>query len=213
MMLSTFAVIAALAYSPGDLPPIVGATEARDALLATPAPWPSGRPVSVRRPEIGRHWSERTPVGSRTPLSEITRGEPGAASYGAPAREIGQPIYARVNHAIIAIDPWSSIEGRGALETLELARNEWLREQGYILRVRSHSNPRPHFSGSGQPAPRATIELHDEPGPRRSRLRVSAEAPGGEVTRVSLPPAFVAAGPARVVEPATAIAQGEAAPE
>lgn len=206
-MLTTLAVIAALAYSPGGIPPIVGATEPRDALLATPAPWPSARPVSSARPEIGRPWAGRAPVASRTPLSEITRGDPGAASYGAPARTIGEPIYARVNHAIIAIDPWSTIEGRGALETLELARNEWLREQGYILRARSHANPLAAYRSL--PTPRATIELLDEPGPRRSRIRVSAEPAGGPITRVSLPPQFVAAGPAHVVEPASALAQRE----
>jgi hypothetical protein len=56
------------------------------------------------------------------------------------------------------------------------------------------------------PTPRATIELHDEPGPRRGRIRVDATPPGGDVTRISLPPQFVASGPARVVEPASEIA-------
>lgn len=211
-MLPTLVVIAAMTYAPGALPPIVGATAARDALLATPAPWPSGRPVSSDRPEIGRLWASRRNVGSRSPLSEATRGEPGAASYGAPAHTIDDVIYARAGHTIVAIDPWSRISGRGALETLELARNQWLREQGYILRVRTHINAGADLRRAAI-APRATIELHDEPGPRRSRLRVNAEPAGGEVTRVSLPPHFAAPGPAIVAEPDAAVAQSAPAPE
>ncbi|MBL0921430.1 MAG: hypothetical protein IBJ10_04800 [Phycisphaerales bacterium] len=204
-MLTTLAVIAALTYSPGAIPPIVGATEARDALLATTAPWPSGRAGPADRPELGRPWIGRTPVGSATPTSQATRGQPGAASYGASSAEIDRVIYARAGHAIVSIDPWTRIDGRGALGTLELARNQWLREQGYILSVRSHRNDRAADS-VGDVSPRATIQLHDELGPRRSRLRVGAEPAGGPVTRVSLPPHFAQPGPARVVEPATAVA-------
>ncbi len=206
-MLATLAAIAALAYS-GAPAPIFGATEARDALLATSAPYPSNRPGSAHRTELGRVWAQRSPIGTRTPIDESVYAQPGAASYGAPRAEIDRPIYARAGHNIVAIDPWTRIEGRGALSTLEAARNQWLREQGYIERVRTHVNPArfDHSRADALPLPRATIQLHDEPGPRRGRQRVDATPPGGEITRISLPPQFVASGPARVVERASAVA-------
>jgi hypothetical protein len=117
-MLTTLAIVAALGTSGGFSAapaPIVGATEARDALLATPAPYPSNRPGSSARPELGRFWIQRGPVGTRTPIAESVHGYPGAAAYGAAPARNGEVIYARAGHNVVAIDPWTRIEGRGAL--------------------------------------------------------------------------------------------------
>lgn len=153
-MLCEMVIAAALCAHAG---PSVNSELGRDALLAEAPPYPFGRVDSAARLENGRLWHPRFPVGSRTPLPERVTAEPGAASYGAARGEVGRVVYARVLHAAIAIDPWERIEGRGVLAHLEAARQQWLREHGYVLRVRTHVNPA--ALRAPEVRPRATIEV------------------------------------------------------
>lgn len=197
---------------------VLGAQHARDYLLVTPAPWPPHRVDDASRPEVSREWVSRFPIGSRTPMAEQTVSDPGAAHYGASGALANHLIVSRIGHTAIAVDPWTTIEGRGSLERMEIARSQWLREQGYVLHVRTHRNPAasaaaervataaaPDAATSEAPAemksptiirPRAILRVRpDEPHPKRDRLRVM--------------------GPAKVVEPsvqATAI-HADAQPE
>ena len=160
----------------------------RDDLLATPAPYPAGRVDSPHRAENGRLWVSRSPVGSRTPMRERVHGGPGAGAYGASADENDRVIYTRVGHQVIAIDPFATYDNRATRRYREAA-NQWLRENGYVLSVRTHVNPM-HFRqdaerGAGElPQPRATIRIN--PAPKRSaptEMRAGADAP----TRIFLP--------------------------
>ncbi len=147
----------------------------RDADLITPAPYPPGRVDDVRRPQNGRLWVSRHPIGSRRPIAEQIGGEPGPASYGAPWASVNDLIYVDVNHVPIAISPWTRFPEEG-FQQFERARNQWLKEQGYVLGVRTHVNSRylhaPSRMYAGDIQPRATIRLEDEPMRRKSKLRV-----------------------------------------
>lgn len=195
-MQAWIAIVAALCAPPG--PHGVGNQFARDALLATPAPHPPNRTDNPARAESGRLWHARWPVGTRSPIVEGASANPGAAAYGASCDDADRLLYARVGHTPIAIDPWTRINGRGAFEDLERARNRWLRENGYVLKVRTHVNPAFARGSEGcgrenccagddgccaaatgapsnqPPPPRAIIDMSGE-GPRRTnRTRVDA---------------------------------------
>lgn len=135
-----------------------------DALL-TPAPWPDNRTDSPDRVQNGRLWHPRVQVGTRSPLAELPRGEPGAASFGAPPEANDEVIFVRssLRLPIVAISPFTDLDERTTdeiernvpmigrtqtrfrspqiLHELREAQHQWLREQGYILRVRTHVNP------------------------------------------------------------------------
>lgn len=139
---------------------------ARADLLATPAPYPAGRTDSPDRLENGRLWVSRYPIGSRTPIPEQVYADPGAASYGAGHGENHAVAYARVGHMAIAFDPYAAYGERG-MEKYRAAKNQWLREQGYVLKVRTHVNPRFHQKPADErradgPQPRATIRINRE---------------------------------------------------
>jgi len=162
----------------------------RDAILITPAPYPAGRTDSVHRLENGRLWHSRYPIGSRTPIPEQIYADRGAAWYGAPPAAEDEVIFVRNNTQVIALRPWSPLQEDG-FDGWEIARNRWLREQGYVLTVRTHVNPRyQHAERSMYPSPRATIELHDEL-PRRPYLQRVDATPrpvsSQPVTRISTP--------------------------
>lgn len=184
----------------------------RDAILAVPAPHQSNRPDGVDRAGLGRLWHARTPVGSRTPISEQGVDRIGPAYFGAPAAEAHRSIPVRVGHTPIAVNPWTPIRGAG-LDRLRHAQHTWLREQGWILGVRTHVNPARYdarAADAGLPAPRATIERHIDPSAPRvpSRMQVRADEP----IRIFKPDIAAIAGPIRVVtemEPADRLAAGD----
>lgn len=149
----------------------------------------------VRANHAARAWTSRFPIGSRTPVEEGTRLEPGPAGYGAPVDAGPRVIHVRIGVQAVAIDPWATIEGRGDLADLERARNEWLREQGYVQRVRVHVNDalRNAREPMPLPGPRAVIRIHTD-----EDTHDDAPVP---MARVSLPPGAPALGPARVVVP------------
>lgn len=148
-----------------SLRPFIPAGDPRPGLLITPAPYPDGRVDSPDRSENGRLWSSRSPIGNRSPMNELTRGLPGAASYGAPAEALDEVVWVQPSRVttVIAISPWQEVdantlrqvqrheknlgrttgnpESAQLLSELRRAQHEWLREQGYILKVRTHINP------------------------------------------------------------------------
>lgn len=183
--------------------------QARDKILLTPRPYPANRPVGVDRSAGGKLWHARYPVGSRTPIPEQVYPGPGPASYGAPAEMADRVIFVDVNHVPIAINPWRTY-GQDGFKEFRLARNYWLRENGYVQKVRTHVNPRYHQQSEGMyshglPTPRATIRLHDEPLRRPSEMRVMTPVSGAPIERVSRPHAAAALhAPFRVIDDTTA---------
>lgn len=185
----------------------------RDGALLTPRPFPANRVEDVRRPETGRLWISRFPIGNRTPLGEL---RPGAAQYGAAADD-HRWIHIRSGPTALPINPWRDHNALG-LPAFEAARSQWLKENGYILQVRTHINaryggahePRENRSMYGQalPEPRATIRIDDEMPRRPSRLRVDAgdaalpPVSSLPIRRIVMPDAAGATGPITVL-PAT----------
>ena len=172
----------------------------RDALLAEPRPWPAGRVDSPDRPQNGRLWLSRTPIGNRTPLAEQWYGRRGPAAFGAPAHLTNAVIFVRMGQFPIAVSPWERFDTNG-FERFRDAQNLWLREQGLVLKVRTHVNAMyeaPRTADAGAPTPRATIELHRDPSAPHfpSRLRVDTGR-----ARVFRPMVAANAGPFRVIEP------------
>lgn len=154
-----------------------GTASARDRLLATPAPYPAGRVDSPDRPQLGRVWTNGSRFSS------------GASRYGADARDHHRVIYVRRDHQVIAIDPWRPVTGpsRIGFDDLERARNLWLREQGYVLHVRTHVNERlsqgPQLVSSDLPHPRATIRRHIEK--RTPETPIASRGPARYIGAVS----------------------------
>lgn len=186
-----------------------------DALL-TPAPYPDNRTDGPDRVQNGRLWVPRAPVGTRSPLAELPRGTPGADAFGAPEEENDTVIFVRssLQLPLIAISPFTKLDARttdeierlkpttGRMQTrfrssqilreLKEAQNQWLREQGYILRVRTHANaahvlvPKPESkeeagteadaADAKNPEPRAVIRV-------RERNREPAPTPLAEAER------------------------------
>lgn len=157
----------------------IPAGDPRPGLLITPAPFPTNRTDSPDRPEIGRVWEARAPIGNRTPIRETVWGHPGPASFGAPADAVHEVIWVQPAEidAVVAVSPWQRIDdhtlrqilrqeknlGRTRfnpssarlLNELRQAQDQWLREQGYIRTVRTHVSP--HADGAGEaPAVRPT---------------------------------------------------------
>lgn len=184
----------------------------RDRVLAEPKPWPANRVDSPDRIENGRLWHSRTPIGNRTPLAEQWHDRIGAAAYGAPVEWNDAVIYARVNHAAIAISPWKSFTDDG-FQDFRTAQNIWLREQGWVLGVRTHVNAMyasEPTADAGDITPRATIEIHRDPSAPSfpSKMRVDATDRVFKPLNAGAPVTF------RVIEPTpvetdTEVAQAE----
>lgn len=182
-----------------SLRPFIPAGDPRPGLLITPAPFPSNRIDSPDRFENGRVWAARSPIGNRTPIRELTRGLPGAASYGADEDSLDEVVWVQPDEitTAIAISPWQQIDGftlrqiqrheknlgktvdspssARLLSELRAAQHQWLEEQGYILNVRTHVNPasRSQAAASAEPAVQPTSA---KPRPR-GMIRVIPGAP------------------------------------
>ena len=189
--------------------------------LLNPAPYPTNRTDDPARLELGRLWVSRHPVGNRTPLSEDTRVlNGGPANYGAPPEAIDTVIYvksARRGIPVIAISPWqnldanltdeirrdnpwlgSALRGRTLLKELKQSQRRWLDEQGYILHVRTHVNPRRIYGAGARPVsdiePRGILRVRPAPRPD-NKLHVQA----GDEMRFSMPTYTQAPKPIQVV--------------
>lgn len=165
-----------------SLRPFIPAADPRQGLLVSPAPFPNNRIDSPDRAENGRIWASRLPVGNRTPIRELTRGLPGAASLGADVNTLDEIVWVQPNEITtpIAISPWQNIdaftlrqiqrqepflgrtvdspESARLLTELREAQHQWLEEQGYILSVRTHVNAQ-----SRQRAERGGVEPAVQP--------------------------------------------------
>lgn len=179
-------------------PSYTGQQSAYNDLLVTPAPHAGNTVDSPDRAENGRVWVGRA-VGEHQTVHS-----PGAAAYGADRAEEGALISVRVNHTPIAISPWNRLDASG-LERLELARNEWLRANGYILGVRTFVNPRfapadeAQAEEASMPVPRATIRRHSVPqGP--DKMQVMRPVSGQPIARISKPHETVHAVKTDIVE-------------
>lgn len=159
--------------------------------LLTAQPFPDNRTDSPSRVENGRLWSPRYPIGSRSIISELPLGFPGAAGFGAPPEANNAVIF--VDTSVpglppIAISPFvdqdeqtvdlvieqipfigsstilTSNRRDQIIRDLREARNQWLEEQGFILNVRTHVNAATLARG-GQaattPAPSAVIRRRE----------------------------------------------------
>lgn len=165
-------------------PNYVGQQSAYNDLLVTPAPYPGNTVDSPARAENGRLWVGRE-------INEYqTVHAPGVAAYGASPWEQDKLIYVRVNQTAVAISPWDRIS-EGGLQDLERARNLWLKENGYVLGVRTFVNPRfaqddsAHASAS-TPINRATIRRHVTP-KNTGKMQVMRPISSQPIARISKP--------------------------
>lgn len=170
---AAIAIIALATHAPST-PHAIGAHEARDALLAEPAPFPGQHTVTHRAYPPRRSFTSVTHANVFNPASAQLYSP--TAPYGAHPAHANEVALARINHQSLAIDPWTPIQGRGSLARLENARNQWLREQGFVEHVRTHTNALPpdnvpHEAATTLPTPRGILELS----PAKPRLlRVDA---------------------------------------
>ena len=166
-------------------PSYTGQWSAYNDLLLTPAPHAGNTVDSPDRAENGRVWAGRA-IGAQQTIHA-----PGAASYGAPISEEDALIFVRVNNVSVAINPWDRIETHG-LAHLELARTVWLRENGYILGVRTFINSRfvrddeAGATAASQPLPRATIRRQTMPA-KPDKMQVVRPVSGQPIARISKP--------------------------
>jgi hypothetical protein len=166
----------------------------------------------------GPEWISRTVVGGQLLPQRLGWPAQGPAAYGA-AETDASLVYVRVGpkNRLVAFSPWINQPDESVrldfnvalpseIKQVREAREQWLRENGYIGAVREFRNT-PQTSGtqpadstilrtqpvkirSGLPEPRAVLELSPEVTKFRARQRVDARptnfAPG-EATRISVP--------------------------
>jgi len=197
----------------------VPAGDFREGRLLNAVPYPMNRTDDPRREQLGRLWHPRTPVGSRSIINELPQGFPGAAGYGATSGQNEDVIFVRSETGLpnIAISPFDTIDdftfqtieeqipfiGRTrtmtklrkdeVLTELREAKNQWLREQGYIQKVRTHVNAAtlvrdrdPIVRDASTIEPRAIIRKH-EPGEVTAQAGNERTGAMGEITRISSP--------------------------
>lgn len=194
----------------------VPGADPRDDGLISPEPYPVTRTDDPRRPQLGRVWFGRLPIGSRTPTAELPLGGfPGPGGYGAPPDAAHDVIFVQTSLPlpVIAISPWTTLDSqitdqierdipyirrtrtdlRSAriLQELREAQHQWLREQGYILNVRTHINPLPTVTEDEQdgaraePEPSAIIRVRPAPKPvGELRAEAGEPAPGAGERRI-----------------------------
>jgi hypothetical protein len=207
--------------------------------LATMAPYPAGRADDVRRPGFnGRLWIGESIVGPHTTSWPLGWGDPGPVGYGGLDDEFAR-VYARVGQLVVGMTPWIGIH-EGGLSDLEDARNEWLKEQGFVGGVRTFVNDahldrwtakdtRPAAaeelltSAAGahaafkMPEPRATITIPDDVVRIKSKQRVQNDKPAKVVAADAKLAASPEAGKHRssvkfaVVEPSKPVVETKAA--
>jgi hypothetical protein len=130
----------------------------------------------------------------------VESGSPGAAAYGAVGEE-GAIANLRVGPYVVGVNPFEEIRAEGKeiprhiLTAMEGARNEWLKERGYVGGVRTFTNPAASV-GTKQAidlTPKAVIPAPTDLPRVRSRMEVRATAPTMKIAgaaKVSLPPSM-----------------------
>lgn len=186
MAFASLAILAVLMGTPANSPGYYGGGRS----LATHQQFPQGQADSVRRPGFnGREWVSR-PSGNSEGHSTRDWRTPGPAAYGA-SENSQAVVYVRVGQVIVTINPWERQEGFERRH-LEQARQEWLKEHGYVGGVRTFTNgsvgtKTADASDRTLPQPRATIQLSPEVTRFRSRMQVLREPMKSEsVVKVSL---------------------------
>jgi hypothetical protein len=162
--------------------------------LATPLTYPQGRADSVHRPGFnGRIWIGSITVGPQDGHYASGANDPGAAAYGGV--DVDQRVLARIGTEVVGFSPWTSFSGNG-LHRYETARQEWLKEQGYVGGVRTFVNDLylekvEHFAQADEPAaggrhkiePRAIIQVAPEVTRLRKRMHVRVVSPSQPLAR------------------------------
>lgn len=174
MAFASLAILALLLGAPANSPGYYDGGRA----LATRMPHPEGQADSVRRPGFnGREWLSQ-PSGNDEEHSARDWRTPSPSAYGA-SEDSHAIVYVRVGQVIVTINPWERQEGFERRH-LEQARQDWLKEHGYIGGVRTFTNDsKPtktaDASEKALPQPRATIQLSPEVTRFRSRMQVQRE--------------------------------------
>lgn len=212
-MLIEMTLVAAAAVAAPSVHSHVGYRAGDQRRLATIASYPSGRADDVRRPGFnGKLWIGESHVGPKNTHWPLGWGDPGPTAYGALDEQFSR-VYARIGHVVVGISPWIELP-RQELGRFESARQEWLKERGYVGGVRTFVNDAHLGSWLGeQPSataapvddelitmntpsevgerrtimPRATIQKPDDVVKIKGRQRVNADEkqPGAVVKVVS----------------------------
>lgn len=161
--------------------------------------YPSGRADSVRRPGFnGQAWRGETCIGGVDSWA-VNSGEPGATAYGASGDE-GRVAHLRVGQYVVGVNPFEEIRAEGKemprhlLSAMEDARNDWLKQNGYVGGVRSFTNDAAGLVPSKQAidlTPKAVIPSPIDLPKTGGRMQVNASRSAPMIagaTRVSLPP-------------------------
>ncbi|XVJ59414.1 MAG: hypothetical protein HEQ23_08420 [Tepidisphaera sp.] len=159
--------------------------------------YPAGRVDSVRRPGFnGMAWRGETFVGGVERYATDS-GSPGAMAYGASGDE-GVVANLRVGPYVIGINPFEEIRAEGKeiprqiLTKMEDARNQWLKDRGYVGGVRTFRNPAAPAAAKQaiDLTPKAVIPAPTDLPRVRNRMEVRATTPMMNLagaTRVSMP--------------------------
>jgi hypothetical protein len=138
-MLIEMTLVAAAVVAVPPVYPHVGYRVGDQRRIATIAPYPSGRADDVHRPGFnGKLWIGEAHVGPRNTDWPLGWGDPGPAAYGALDDQFAR-VYARVGHVVVGVSPWIELP-RQQLGRFEAARQEWLKERGYVGGVRTFVN-------------------------------------------------------------------------
>lgn len=163
--------------------------------LATPLEYPHGRADSVHRPGFnGRIWIGSITVGPQDGHYASGASNPGAVAYG--GIDVDQRVLARIGTEVVGFSPWTSFSGNGLLR-FETARQEWLKEQGYVGGVRTFVNDLylekvERLAQADEPAssagrhkiePRAIIQVAPEVTRLRKRMHVRVVSPSEPLAR------------------------------
>jgi hypothetical protein len=144
--------------------------------IATARPYAMGRADDVRRPGYnGALWIGRPIIGPDTHHWPLGWGEPGPSAYGASEMDFSV-VHVLVGQVSVPISPWEAVAGIG-MSHIESARQEWLKERGYIGGVRTFVNDayllKEHHA-KADIQPRATIQVAPDVTRFKSRMQVKA---------------------------------------
>jgi hypothetical protein len=197
-MLSLSAVVLSVALAGPHTP---GFSHGGQRALATPRAFPTGIADSVRRPGFnGRLYvtmSSPGPVTYHYPTGS------NAETYGAAGLDDAR-VLARVGTEVVGFSPWIAFDGDG-MKRYESARQEWLKENGFVGGVRTFVNDA-HLanhmpihsmasSDSAEPVaskkrkiePRAIIEISPDVPRFRKRMEVRVIRDGEHLARADRP--------------------------
>lgn len=129
------------------------------------ATWPPVSRTEVRNGDDsgsnGRLWQSR-PLVNGGPGAQGT-GNPGAEAYGAWGEE-DQVVMVQVGQVAVSMNPWHQ-QTLGGMHTFEMARQQWLSENGYTGGVRTFRRGEAAdttavaHASAALPQPRATIRI------------------------------------------------------